>query len=144
MEDNLPEVIEQKEIEVWAANGKPPKSFLICKNCYIKKSCPLYDLDAESCPMEELNKELDASSAEGIVEFIQSMISLQARRVTRLAQFESLEGGIIDPRVSEEIMNFMDLVNKLKNLVSDEDSLIIHVKGKSTSGVIDRLFGEGN
>jgi len=139
--DNLPERITPTEIEIWAP-GKAPVSFLVCKNCYIRKSCPLCDLDSVSCAIEEMGVELDATTPEGIVGFIQTMIALQARRVVRLAAFEDLEGGLPDPRVSEEILTFMDLVNKLKNLISDEDALVIRAKGRAVGGVLDKLFGD--
>lgn len=140
-DDNLPERVNSRELEVWLP-GRPPISFLVCKNCYIRKSCPLCDLDSPVCSIEEMGNELDASTPEGIIGFIQTMISLQARRVVRLAAFEDLEGGIPDPRVSEEILTFMDLVNKLKNLVSKEDSLVIRAKGSAAGGVLEKLFGK--
>jgi hypothetical protein len=135
------EPINPREVEIWRV-GKPPISFLKCKTCYIARKCPLYDVDSIICAIEDMGQELDATTPEGIIGFIQTMISLQARRVVRLAAFEDLEGGIPDPRVSEEILTFMDLVNKLKNLVSEEDSLVLRVKGKATSGVLAKLFGD--
>lgn len=143
-EDNLPEKIESKEVEIWKVGNKAPVSFLLCKNCYCRKSCPLFDIDATSCAIESINEELDASTPEGIVGFIQSMLGLQARRVIRLAAFEELDGqGLPDPRITEEILAFMEIVNQLKKLLADENSLTIRAKGSAVGGVIEKLFGTG-
>ena len=141
--DNLPEIVEEKEVELWTP-GKPPLSLLVCKRCYVGKACPMYEEDSIACGMEELEGDIDASSAEGIVGFIQSVIALQARRIRRLAAFEDLEGGLPDPRVSEEIESFMHTVERLKKLLENENSLVIRAKGDAVGGVIAKLFGEGD
>jgi hypothetical protein len=140
-EDNLPENIKPKEVEIWQ-KGKAPVSLLVCKRCYIGKGCPMYEVDSIECGIEKLEHELDATTTEGIVGFIQSMLALQARRVRRLAAFEDLEGGLPDPRVTEEIHAFMMILEKLKKLLSDEDSLVIRAKGKAASNLIAKFLDD--
>lgn len=134
------EPVNSNEIEIYRPNGKPPISLLVCKRCYIGKGCPMYDVDSIECGIEKLESELDATTTEGIVGFIQSMLALQARRVRRLAAFEDLEGGLPDPRVTEEIQAFMSILDKLKKLLSDEDSLVIRAKGKAASSLISKFL----
>jgi hypothetical protein len=53
-----------------------------------------------------------------------------------------MESGVPDPNVTAELQIFVSLVEKLKKILSDEDYLVIRAKGKSSQGVLERLFGD--
>ena len=137
--DIIPEE-EVTEVEVWMP-GKMPVSFLRCKTCYLKKSCPYMDEDSDSCGLEDIEK-VDTSTGEGIIGFIQSILAAQARRILRMIRQEEVEGGVPDPAITEEMLNFVEITEKLKRILSEEDSLVIRAKGKSAGMFMEKLMGD--
>lgn len=132
---------EVGEIEVWVPGSKTPVSLLRCPRCYLKDSCPLMDESTEECGLEALNT-IDTNTSDGLINILQSVLAIQAKRVLRLSQWEDVEGGLPDPRVTEELLTLLTLIERFKRILSDEDSLVIRAKGKSASGVIAKLFGD--
>ena len=133
-------VDESEEVELWRP-GKPVISFLKCKTCYLRKECPYYDLSSEKCALKAI-EEVDTTTGEGIISIVQQMLRIQAERVFRFVKVEEMEGGIPDPNVTNELMIFVALVEKLKKILSDDDYLVIRAKGKSSQGILERLFGD--
>lgn len=133
-------VDESEEVELWRP-GKPVISFLKCKTCYLRRECPYCDPASEKCALKEL-EEVDTTTGEGIISIVQQMLRIQAERVFRFVKVEEMEGGIPDPNVTMELQMFVSLVEKLKKILSDDDYLVIRARGKSTQGVLDRLFGD--
>jgi hypothetical protein len=134
------EVVESEEVELWRP-GKQPISFLKCKTCYLRKECPFYDPDSEVCAIKAM-EQVDTTTGEGIISIVQQMLKIQAERVFRFVKVEEMEGGLPDPNVTNELMIFVSLVEKLKKILSDDDYLVIRAKGKSTQGIMERLFGD--
>ncbi len=134
------EVVESSEVEVWRP-GKLPISFLQCSRCYLNRQCPLYDEGAEICPLESLEP-IDTTTGEGIIGVIQTILGVQAKRVLRMVKFEEAEGGIADPNVTREMQTFVELVERLKRILSDDDMLVIKAKGKAASGIMSKLLGD--
>lgn len=130
------------EIEVWIPGEMQPVSMLKCMRCYLHETCPEFSVDADCCALEKMVK-YDITKPEGLGSLLQTMLSIQAKRVIRLAQWEDLEGGLPDPNVTKEIQELLNMMTKIKKMMKDEDSIVIHAKGKSSKGVIDKLFGEG-
>ena len=133
-------VDESEEVELWRP-GKPTISFLKCKTCYLRKECPYCDPASEKCALKAL-EEVDTTTGEGIISIVQQMLRIQAERVFRFVKVEEMEGGIPDPNVTNELMIFVSLVEKLKKILSDDDYLVIRAKGKSSQGILERLFGD--
>lgn len=131
---------ESDEVELWRP-GKPAISFLRCRTCYLRKECPYCDINSEKCALKAL-EEVDTTTGEGIISIVQQMLRIQAERVFRFVKVEEMEGGLPDPNVTMELQVFVSLVEKLKKILSDDDYLVIRAKGKSTQGVLDRLFGD--
>jgi len=131
---------EPVEVEVWQP-GKKPISFLRCKTCYLRKECPCYDPDKDDCVIKEM-EEVDTTTGEGIIALVQQMLKIQAERVLRAVKIEEVEGGLIEPAVTQEILTFFSLVEKLKRLLSDDDYLVIRSKGRASQGILQRLFGD--
>lgn len=135
------EIVEDsQEVEVWQ-KGKKPISFLKCSTCYLKKECKFVDFESDTCALKEIET-IDTSTGEGIVVLIQTLLAAQAERVLRFIKIEETEGGLPDPNVTNELMTFMTMVEKLKRIMSDDDFLIIKSKGRATQGILDRLFGD--
>lgn len=99
------------------------------------------DESTEECGLEALNT-IDTNTSDGLINILQSVLAIQAKRVLRLSQWEDVEGGLPDPRVTEELLTLLTLIERFKRILSDEDSLVIRAKGKSASGVIAKLFGD--
>jgi hypothetical protein len=131
---------ESNEVEVWRP-GKMPISFLKCTTCYLRKECPYCDFSSDDCALKEVET-IDVSTGEGIISLVQTMLAIQAQRVLRFVKIEEMESGFPDPSVTNELLIFVSLVEKLKKILSDDDFLIIRAKGKAAEGVIDRLFGD--
>lgn len=137
----VPEV-ESKEVEIWRP-GKAPVTLLHCSTCYLKAKCPKRDDEQDYCPIKKESPDYDMSSAQGMLNFIQSLLDIQKDRIYRLTAFEQIEGGLPDPNVSEEIKNFMELVEKLKKIIDGgEDFLVIKAKGKAAGNIVERMFGD--
>lgn len=134
------QIITNDEVEVWRP-GKQPISFLNCSRCYLKRQCPLYDEAAEICPLESLEV-IDTTTGEGIIGLIQTILAIQAKRVLRMVKFEEAEGGIADPNVTREMQIFVELVERLKRILSDEDMLVIRAKGKAADGIMNKILGD--
>lgn len=132
---------DSQEVEVWRP-GKPMISFLRCSTCYLRKECPYYDPSSTECALRAL-EEIDVSTGEGIIAIVQQLLKIQAERVFRFVKIEEAEGGMPDVNVTNELMIFVSLVEKLKKILSDDkDFLVISAKGKAAQGVLERLFGD--
>jgi hypothetical protein len=131
---------ESDEVELWRP-GKPAISFLRCRTCYLRKECPYCDINSEKCALKAL-EEVDTTTGEGIISIVQQMLRIQAERVFRFVKVEEMEGGLPDPNVTNELMIFVSLVEKLKKILSDDDYLVIRAKGKATESVLERFFGD--
>ena len=131
---------ESEEVELWRP-GKPTISFLRCRTCFLRKECPYCDINSDICALKAI-EEVDTTTAEGIIGIVQQLLKIQAERVFRFVKIEEAEGGMPDPNVTNELIIFVGLVEKLKKILSDENSLVIKAKGKNAMGVMERLFGD--
>ena len=131
---------ENQEIEVWTP-GNSPISFLRCSSCYLKNKCPYCDVTSEKCMLRELEV-IDTSSGEGIIGLIQTVLRIQAERVLRFSKIEEAEGGFPDPNVTNEFLVLLQLIDKFKKILSDDDMILIKAKGKKSVGVLDKIFND--
>lgn len=131
---------ESSEVEVWRP-GKAPISFLKCSKCYLRKECKFADLESDECALKSLEN-VDTSTGEGIINLVQTVLAAQAERVLRFIKIEEMEGGFPDPSVTNELMTFVALVEKFKKILTDDDFLVIRAKGKTSMGVLERLFSD--
>jgi hypothetical protein len=107
---------ESNEVEVWRP-GKMPISFLKCTTCYLRKECPYCDFSSDDCALKEVET-IDVSTGEGIISLVQTMLAIQAQRVLRFVKIEEMESGFPDPSVTNELLIFVSLVEKLKTMIS--------------------------
>ncbi|MFC4506998.1 MULTISPECIES: hypothetical protein [Streptomyces] len=110
-----------------------------CDRCYLSSSCPAAkpgSTCAFSLPVEIRTKDQRADVDAALLE-------MQAGRVFGLRFAEELEGGIVNPVLSEE----MDRLGKMLKRVEDkeENSFSVKItatrKGAAETGLISRLFG---
>jgi hypothetical protein len=131
---------EVTEVEIWRP-GQMPVSLLKCPTCYLKSSCPVFDAERGYCELERLQV-VEITTPEDIVGFIKTILAIQAKRVVRLVNFEEAEGGIPDPAVTEAMVAFVNIVERLKKIVSEEDSLLIRARGPSAKAFIGSIMGD--
>lgn len=136
------EIVEDEcsEVELYFP-GKKPISFLRCRTCYLNKECLYVDVNSEKCLLQEIET-IDTTTGSGIISLVQTMLAIQAQRVLRFVKIEEMERGIPDPVVTQELLVFVSLVEKLKKILSEDDMFIIKGKGKGAVGVLEKLFGD--
>jgi hypothetical protein len=132
-------VDDGKEIEIWKP-GKSVISLLKCATCYLRTACPYVDEDRGYCELEKLQT-VEITSPDDIINFVKTLLAIQARRVIRLVNFEEAEGGIPSPDVTEQMMAYVILVERLKKIVTDDDTLFIRASGKKSVKVLGDLLG---
>lgn len=111
-----------------------------CDNCFLSAKCPEYD-PGSSCvyeiPVRVRTKEQYMSLLDGI-------ISMQAMRVFSMRMFEEVEGGYVDPNLSQEMDRLARFV-KLKSDIEEAGftfSMKMQSKDGAQVGLLSRLFGE--
>lgn len=109
--------------------------FVSCQACIFGKSCSLFEIGAQ-CKFNLKGGTLQASK--DIVEVMVKLLQIESDRIQRSLLIEKLDGGI-DREVSAEIMQYFEMVDRLKNIMSKEESVEIKIKGR---GAISRLFGD--
>ena len=109
--------------------------FTSCNACLFNKSCSLFEVGSE-CRFNLMGGALQSSK--DIVNVMVKLLQIESDRIQRSLLIEKMEGGV-DREVSAEIMQYFDMVDRLKNIMSREESVEIKVKGR---GAISRLFGD--
>lgn len=108
--------------------------FETCDNCQFMTSCSLY-VEGGECKYN-LSQELADSS--DVLQVMLKLLQIEGDRIQRSLLIEKME-GIVDRDVSAEMMQYFDMVNRLKDAMTEEESLT--VKRKKT-GAISTLFGD--
>lgn len=109
--------------------------FISCNACLYSKACSLCK------PGEDCRFNLSATeilSSKDIVKVMVQLLQIEGDRIQRSLLIEKMEGSV-DGAVSMEILQYFEMVNRLKNIMSQEESVEIRVKGK---GAISKLFGD--
>ena len=132
---------ENIELELYIS-GEKPKSFLVCGTCFIKDACPLFSETSEKCNIEDIQKKIDVYNPQGLQEFVMDLLSIQSKRIMRLFSFEEIDrGGLPSETLSAEIDRFMDLLLKLKKLMSKgEFEIFIKASGDTGGSIIKDLL----
>jgi hypothetical protein len=132
---------EPIELELYIP-GEKPKNFLVCATCFIKDSCPLFSESKNGCSLEMIQKKIDIYNPQGLQEFVMDLLSIQSQRIMRLFAFEEIErGGLPSEALSVEIERFMDLLLKLKKLMSKgEFELFIRASGDDAGSIMKDIM----
>lgn len=108
--------------------------FIKCNACLYNKACSLFK-EGEACRFNLSATELVASK--DIVKVMVQLLQIEGDRIQRGLLIEKME-GTVDSSVSQEIMQYFEMVTRLKSILSNEESIEIKVNG---NGVISKLFG---
>jgi hypothetical protein len=69
------------------------------------------------------------------------MIEMQMQRVAFLKYAEDLEGGYADPTLSAEMDRFYRMLEKLKELQENKESIRFEIEAKGRTGILSALLG---
>lgn len=133
-EIRLPAKIRERTTIV--AVGQDPRQELgrLCNLCFIRDKCPTYERDA-TCNLS-FRPELRSKGA--LAQFLKQMLEFGGDRVMQAMFIERVQGGYLDEVVSKELVRYVDLCSKVKDLFDPQDEVTITAKG---SGAISKLFG---
>lgn len=109
--------------------------FVSCNSCLFHRSCTLFTV---GCDCKFNLAGADIKSSKDIVNVMVKLLQIESDRIQRSLLMEKMDGGI-DKEVSAEIMQFFDMVDRLKNIMTKEESVEIRVKGQ---GAISKIFGD--
>lgn len=135
---------------------KYPK--LACDTCYKSGECPQYKA-GYVCAYDKMFKRFDSRNLEDVIESMQGMVNFNMARLQRAMIFETLDGGMITPEVSNLIDQNMRLLEKMKDLVSNSPNAVVsqkrviredgteevvtemNVSNPNQGGILSKLFG---
>lgn len=109
--------------------------FVACNACLFSKSCSLFSAGAE-CGFNLNAGEI--TNSRDIMDVLVKLLRIESDRIQRSLLIEKIDGGV-DREVSQEMMMYFEMVQKLKNIMAQEESIEIRVKGK---GAISKIFGD--
>lgn len=113
---------------------------LYCDTCHIEGKCPRFK-PGEPCGFD-VNVRI--SNAQDLHQAFQTVMEIQYGRAMTGALFEKAKGGEIDPRVSQELVRFVDLSEKAKRVFEpkSEEEIVVKAKGKkgSLAGMLAGVF----
>ncbi len=126
--------IDPEKVDVLRYNADPLRQ---CNHCYLASRCPQYQENSEcafSLPIEIRTKDqLNAA--------LRALVEMQVGRVMFARFAEELEGQGIDSTLSSEMDRVFAMVEKMRNINDNRDTLKFAVEARGSSGVLSRLFG---
>lgn len=111
---------------------------LHCDTCAMNGKCPRFK-EGEPCAYD-INIRLQSNT--DLQHALQTMLEVEYGRVMTGALFEKLEGGVLDMNVSNEMKNFLMLVDTVKNMFNKRgptEELHITAKGDQVGSVSKML-----
>lgn len=138
--DRLPAVPDNKTAII-ADTFEVPR---VCENCYLQDRCNFYEEDA-TC---RFRTQVSINNPQDIFELIKMLMEIQGERVIFGRFIEMMEGGYVDRNLSEEIKRLMELMKNFKEIVKEEESINISIRGKEAvkggGGILSQIFGGGD
>lgn len=138
---------------------KYPK--LACDTCYKSGECPQYKA-GYVCAYDKMFKRFDSRNLEDVIESMQGMVNFNMARLQRAMIFETLDGGMITPEVSNLIDQNVRLMEKMKDLIINSPKAVVsqkrviredgteevvtemNVSNPNSGGILSRLFGDSD
>lgn len=111
-----------------------------CDSCYVAASCPAME-PGSAC---KFGIPVEIRTKEQLMASMQAMVEMQMQRIAFARYAEELEGGYIDPNVSNEIDRFFGTIAKMREINDNRDFLKVQIETRGGAGVLSRLFGEKN
>ena len=144
----------RKPKQVWSKHF--PK--LACNTCYKAGECPEYKPD-HACAYDSIFKKFKTRNMDDLMDAMFGMADLNMERMSRLALFESMDGGMPDPTLTAMIDQNLNIMMKMKQL-HDMKAQIVATQRKTlradgteetitsvnnpSGGILAQLFGGGS
>jgi hypothetical protein len=110
-----------------------------CSNCHLADvGCPQYQpnsLCAYEIPVV-------IKSRDQLQAALQAVVEMQTQRVFEARFSEQLQGQELAPEVGTEVERLFRMVEKMKGILDDRESIKVTMEAKGKSGVLSRLFGD--
>jgi hypothetical protein len=113
-------------------------SLRACDTCFVAANCPAFkpqSVCAFKLPIEVKTKDQLKS-------LINAVIEMQGQRIAFMRFAEEMNGGYADPNISQEIDRLYNLVEKMQNLGSSKEFILMTVERQGSSGVLSSIFGD--
>jgi len=113
-----------------------------CDQCHISGRCPRFK-SGQPCGYD-LNLSLETHK--DLQRALKKILEVQYGRVMTSVLFEKIDGGIIDPSVSKEIENIVDLIKNIKSIFDPREEITIQAKGGSgaVTQMLSAVFRKGS
>ncbi len=96
---------------------------LACDTCYKSGECPEY-APGYVCKFHKLFKRFDTRNIHDVLDAMRSMTNMNLERMQRLAIFEVMDGGMLDPNLSALIDQNLRILTAMKDLIVNKTSLL--------------------
>lgn len=115
----------------------------VCDNCYLQDRCNHFE-EGATC---RFRTSVSIDQPHDIFELLRTLIEMQGERVIFGRFIEMTEGGYVDRNLSEEIKRLMEMMKNFKEILQEDDSINISIKGKNavqgSGGILSEIFGGG-
>lgn len=120
---------------------------LSCDTCYSAQSCSKFKT-GYVCAYNKVFNSFDSRKIEDVVDMLASLTNMNASRIQRIALFETLEGGGIDPNLNSLIQLQLGLINNMRDLYNTNQGkstfeMNIKASGDNSSvsnGLLEKIF----
>lgn len=111
-----------------------------CDTCYVATQCPFFEAGHE-CSVNFPKPTVNESGVPDVKQMLSTLLMQSYERLQFAMGAERLKGGLLDPDVSKELQNFIQICEKVKDITSDRTTLTISAEGAKGVGVIGEMFG---
>lgn len=114
---------------------------LYCDTCHMTGRCPRFRA-GQVCGYD-INVRLETK--EDLQRALQRVLEVEYGRVMTAQLFEKLEGGVIDGNVSNEMRNFIGMIQQVRGIYDPRETLTIQAKGGSgaVAQMLAAVFNKG-
>lgn len=130
---------------------------LACNTCYKAGECPEYKPD-HACAYEKVFKKFKTRNMNDLMDAMFSMADLNMERMSRLALFETMDGGMPDPTLTSMIDQNLNIMMKMKQLHEAQAQIVATQRrtmsadgtvettttvNNPSGGILAQIFGMG-
>lgn len=117
--------------------GSRKKNLMMCNTCVVNDKCPAFKKDADCA----YDIPVTLETTDDLNDVMRGFLEMQTQRAMFARFAESLQGGYPDPAVSSEFDRFFKMVEKMKDINDNRESINIGIQARTEAGVLSRLFG---
>lgn len=127
------EVLRNRPLVVSAAS-----SLRQCDTCFVAATCPMMTAGSECA----FHLPVAVQTREQMKSLLNAVLEMQGQRVAFMRYAEETGGGYADPNLSGEIDRLFRLVESIKSLEENRESVKISLERTSGGGVLSQIFGD--